>query len=134
MRRKVVDSQASAFYDVETGILSGSSSGSRHELPAPRTQKRGDTECFLFLVQNSDFRIVSKSITSLIRRFLKVAVRLLGSEFIGQVVEFLVGDSLSRVEMFEHLSIDSRARLADLLRPCRFPISSEIFCALDVGA
>ena len=45
-----------------------------------------------------------------------------------------MGDSLSSIDMFGGLSIDSRTRLADLLKPCRCLAGSEIFGALDVGA
>jgi hypothetical protein len=50
-----------------------------------------------------------------------------------QVVEFLVGDSLNRIKMFERLNIDVRTRVADLIWPCKFPSGGEIFSALDVG-
>ena len=50
------------------------------------------------------------------------------------MVEYLVGDLLNRVGLLADLPSDSRARLSDLLRPCRFPPANEIFGALDVGA
>ena len=49
------------------------------------------------------------------------------------MVEYLVGDLLNRVGLLADLAPDARARLADLLRPARFPPACDVFAALDVG-
>ncbi len=48
-------------------------------------------------------------------------------------MEFLSGGALNRVPMLEGLSVDCRARLAEMLLPCVVLPHCNIFSALDIG-